>query len=366
MFKNPKANKKLFFILSTVYCLLSTILSGCVTVPARGLLPAFNINGTTYLPLISLCEQKQITWEYDTFTKTIDLNNQLHKLKLRVGDTLVMIDGKAEYLQHPVDIYQGTIVVPAKFKEQILDRLSGKTAATAKKPPAAWKIRKVVIDAGHGGNDPGAVGKSGLKEKDVNLDIVRRLAKLLREDGVEITMTRSTDIFIPLLQRAKIANDAQADLFISIHSNANRVRSLNGFEVYYISPNVGDLRRALSTAENSGSNLDNKNCLSSSLNLKTTLWDMIYTYNRAEAIKLAADICKVIDTDLNTRVIGVKYAAFQVLKETQMPAILIETGFLSNANEERLLKNSSYRQQIAEAIERGIAHYTKEYAMERD
>lgn len=362
--KRKKIRKS--FLLTTCCLLLLTFLAGCVTVPARNVLPAYSINGVPYLSLAALCQQKGISWDYDTFTRTVTLTKDSHKIDLMAGEALIVVDGISRHLQHPVDIYQGAIVVPSKFKEQILDSLSGKTAVTVKKPPVIWQIRKVVIDPGHGGNDPGAVGKSGLKEKDVNLDIARRLAKILKEDGIDVTLTRSTDVFIPLSQRSKIANNTKADLFISIHSNANRVRSLNGFEVYYVSPNVGDLRRALSAAENSRLDLDNQSFLSSSLDLKTTLWDMIYTYNRAEAIKLAADICKVITDDLNTRVIGVKHAAFQVLKETQMPAILIETGFLSNANEERLLKNSSYRQQIAEAIERGIVHYTKKYAMEKD
>ncbi|MDP2753268.1 MAG: N-acetylmuramoyl-L-alanine amidase, partial [Nitrospirota bacterium] len=215
------------------------------------------------------------------------------------------------------------------------------------------------IDAGHGGNDPGAIGRSGLREKDVNLDIAKRLAKLLKDDGVEVIMTRSSDVFIGLSRRCAIANNASADLFISIHCNANRVRSLKGLEIYYITPKVSDLKRAKASAQDGRLNFDSACFLNPSLELKATLWDMIYTYNRGESIQLARDICRVVGSDSNIRVIGIKGAGFQVLKGAQMPSILIETGFLSNGEEERLLKNGYYRQQIAEAIEQGIKNYAK-------
>jgi N-acetylmuramoyl-L-alanine amidase len=226
------------------------------------------------------------------------------------------------------------------------------------------RIKKIVIDAGHGGKDPGTIGKRGLREKDVNLDIAKRLSRLLRSDGVEVIMTRSTDTFVSLERRVDIANNSRADLFISIHSNANRVRRLNGFEVYYISPNVNDSRRALYCAQNAALNLD-RSCFSGapSLNLKATLWDLIHTSNRAESIRLARDVCSVIDSNLNIKVLGIKGAPFYVLKGARMPAILIEAGFLSNSQEERLMKNAYYRQQIAESIEQGIQRYARDFTL---
>ncbi|MCX5714512.1 MAG: N-acetylmuramoyl-L-alanine amidase, partial [Candidatus Omnitrophica bacterium] len=112
------------------------------------------------------------------------------------------------------------------------------------------KIKKVVVDAGHGGYDPGAIGRTGLKEKDVNLDIAKRLSNLLRSEGVKVTLTRSSDTFVSLGKRVRLANDSGADLFVSIHSNASRTRSLCGFETYYVSHGVNDSKRAAYAARN--------------------------------------------------------------------------------------------------------------------
>jgi len=343
-----------------ILCLaISVFIFGCATAPVAEHFVTYNINGVTYFSLASLCQQRNISWHYDSFSKTVELEKANHKINLRVGDALALVDGRAEYLQHPVDIYQGAIVVPYRFKERIVDVVFKQQYTTGKQGGPITNIRRVVIDAGHGGYDPGTIGKTGIREKTVNLDVAKRLAKLLKDDGIDVILTRNSDTFIALNRRVSIANNANADLFISIHSNANRVRSLNGLEVYYVSTRGADLRRAMASAEDESLDFSSNCFASRSSELKATLWDMIYTYNRGESVQLAKDICKTIDRDLDTRVIGVKSAGFQVLRSTQMPAILIEIGFLSNASEERLLKNGYYRQQIAESIERGIRNYAQ-------
>lgn len=342
-------------------------MNGCATAPSGpdfAPLPIYHLHGTSYMPLIPLCQQRGISWDYDTFTRGITLNKDLHRISLRVGETLILVDGKTQDLATPVDMHQGTVVVPLKFKQKYLDVLFvGIKPRYAKGTRIPIRISKVVIDPGHGGNDPGAVGKRGLREKDVNLDISKRLAKLLGDSGVRVVMTRSSDRFISLPRRVDIANDSDAELFISIHSNANRVRRVNGFEVYYVSPNLSDSRRALSAAKHSSLNLDKRCFASNSINLKATLWDMIYVSSRAESITLARSICRSIDRELETKVLGVKGANFYVLKGVHMPAVLLEIGFVSNPQEEALLKNSYYRQQIAEAIAAGVANYSQDYAL---
>ena len=330
---------------------------GCATVPTREALPVYNINGSTYFPLVSFCDLRNIDWQYDTFTKTVSLSKDSHRINLRVGDTLALVDGEPQYISHPADIYQGTVVLPYKFKEQVLDRLFRETYPGRKPLLSSLKLRKIVIDAGHGGGDPGAIGRTGLREKDVNLDIARRLGNLLRSYGVEVVMTRNSDRFVPLDRRVEIANNSGADLFVSIHSNANRVRSLSGVEAYYVSAGINDSKRAYATAGSAALNLDDAFFASDSLNLKAILWDMIYTYNRAESIQLSRSICRSIGSNLDARVIGIKGARFEVLRGVRMPAVLIEAGFLSNYNEERMLKNSYYRQRIAESIVEGIYDY---------
>ncbi len=359
-------NKKLIILAVTTW-LLVLGLSGCATLPPKETLPTYNLNGATYYPLIPLCESRGINWQYDTFTRIIGLSKGAHKINLKVGDELVLVDQRAVLLNHPVDIYEGTPVVPAKFKEQVIDALFREEKISA--PPRAAgfpisaKIKKIVIDAGHGGNDPGAMGRTGLREKDVNLDIARRLALLLKSEGVQVVMTRSSDRFIPLDTRVEITNHAKADLFVSIHSNANHTRSLNGFEVYYVAASPNDARRALVAARSASLNLEGASFASYSLELKAILWDMLYAYDRAESIQLAKNICKSVGSNMDVRVIGVKDARYEVLRGSRIPAVLVEVGFVSNYNEERMLKNGYYRQKIAESIMAGISDYAQELAL---
>lgn len=307
-----------------------------------------------YINVSAFCQAKGIKCEYDSFTRTMVLSHDAHKINLMAGQNMVLVDGNVQYLKAPVELREGALAVPYKFKEEILDKWA------AKAPLPVLKIKKIVIDPGHGGNDPGTIGSSGLREKHVNLDIARRIAALLREKGIEPILTRDHDDFISLSRRAEIANNAKPDLFISIHANANRVKSLNGLEVYYISPYIDDAARAFNTAQDAAPELEGIYLAAQTQDLKAILWDLIHTYNRALSMQLAQAICKSADHDLDTRIIGVKNANFQVLRNTRMPAVLIEVGFLSNAKEERLLKNNYYRQKIAENITEGILNYAGE------
>ena len=353
---------KKLFAFTIILSLAAFFLSGCAGVPTKTAgIPTYNIGGQTYYSLVSLCESRNIDWQYDTFTRIIILNKNSHRVNLMVGDALVLVDGAPLHIKYPVDIYQGAIVVPYKFKEQVLDVLFKESYPLSKAARSVLKIRKVVIDAGHGGNDPGAVGRTtGLREKDVNLDIAKRLSNLLRAEGVQVVMTRSTDRFIPLSRRVEIANNSGAELFISIHSNANRVKSLNGFEVYYVAPGVNDSQRAYNSAQDAELNLESASFASRSLELKAILWDMVYTNSRAESIELARSLCRAVNNNLDAKILGVKGARFEVLRGVRMPAVLIETGFLSNYNEEHMLKNSYYRQKISQALIQGIRDYAQD------
>ena len=353
-----KPNRQAIILIITLAFIFS--LNGCVTVPTKESVPTYTVNGTTYYALVALCESRRIAWQFDTYSRSIDLTRANHKISLRVGDNLALIDGRAVIFSQPVDIYDGAIIVPLEFKQKIIDSLFKKEERVSRKK---WfpltKIKKVVIDAGHGGHDPGAIGKTGLREKDVNLDIANRLAALLKEEGVAVLMTRSTDKFIPLSSRIALANNTRADLFVSIHSNASRVRSLSGFEVYYVGTNVNDSKRAIFSARNAKLDVDSSCFASRDLELKAILWDLLFASDRAESIELSQNICRAIDTKTDSRIIGVKGARFEVLRGARMPAVLVETGFLSNAREESLLRSSSYREKIAEGILEGIRSYAQ-------
>ena len=362
-----KINPAKVILAVAVSLFFAYFLSGCATVPKTaalpGGLPVFNLNGAAYVPLVSVCDMYGINWEYDTFTRSVVLTKDLHRFNLTVGQKMVLVDGKPDYLSHPVDMYQGTVAIPLKFQE----RLSGLFAQGPLPPPrprpGITRIKKVVIDAGHGGNDPGAIGKTGLKEKNVNLDIAKRLEKLLTDAGVGVVMTRTSDNFISLERRVDVTNNSGADLFVSIHSNANRVRGLNGFEVYYVSGGLNDTRRGALAAKDCRPAYCIESMAGDNTDLRATLWDMIYTVSRAESVELSRAVCHTIDRDMDTKVLGIKGANFYVLKGARMPAVLIEVGFVSNPKEELLLKNTFYRQQIAEAICDGIQEYAKDYTI---
>ena len=354
---------KSYFLTIPLFFLLLTFF-GCVTAPVKESIPTYSLHGRTYVSLLALCSRRGISWDYDSLAGTVVLRKGGHKVNFRIGDSLMLVDGKSEQMSPPADIYQGVVVVPYAFKDKVIDSVFAVPCLAPKALFTSSKIKKVVIDAGHGGNDPGTTGRTGLKEKDINLDIAKRLSKLLRDSGVDVVLTRSYDVFVPLSRRVDIANNSRADLFISIHGNANRVRGLNGFEVYYVTPaNNNDIKRALTAAKNATLDIEGSLFDYSSPHLLTILWDMIYTSNRAESIQLARALCRTVNRDLDLKVLGVKAANFYVLKGARMPAVLIETGFLSNKNEERLLKNPYYRQQIVEAIMRGIENFVSDYRL---
>jgi N-acetylmuramoyl-L-alanine amidase len=225
------------------------------------------------------------------------------------------------------------------------------------------KIKTIAIDAGHGGHDPGAIGRSGLKEKNITLDIAKRLAVLVKERlGCNVIMTRDRDVFIRLEDRPAIAKTKGADLFVSIHVNANRRRNARGIETYVQGLRASD-KEAMATAarENATttktlSNLDSE--------LKKILRGLTKSDDDEESLYLADSVQGSLVNNLRTinRHVGdlkarMKRAFFYVLINTEMPSILAEVGFISNPEEEKLLKNDSYRQAIAEALYRGIKKY---------
>ena len=343
---------------------LIILISGCATIPAGERIVTYSIGGVTYYPLVTLCDLRGVAMQYDPLTRVVNLSKDRQHISLRVGDALVLVNDNVLHLNYPVDIYQGTIAVPRQFKEQAFDLLFRQNVLVYRRAGAGKiKLNKVVIDSGHGGNDPGAIGRNGLKEKDVNLDIAKKLSSLLRAEGVQTVLTRSTDKFIPLSMRVSIANRSGAALFISIHSNAARSRSLSGFEVYYVAPSVSDSKRAALTARSTSLNLKDTVFSSGTLDLRVIVWDMIYANSRAESIELSRSLCKIMDASIDANILGVKNARFQVLKGITMPGILVEVGFVSNLNEERLLRTSAYREKLAAGILEGIREYSPEMAL---
>ncbi|TBR17868.1 hypothetical protein EPO66_01950 [bacterium] len=345
----------------SILLIVSCFLGGCATITTREGISTYTLNGATYISLTSFCDLKGIKWDYDTFTRTIVLTKGAHKVSLRAGDKMALVDGRSKYLANPVDIYQGTMVIPYSFKEILSGVFSENGSYVYRRQSASRrKIRKIVVDAGHGGHDVGAKGKMGLREKIINLDIAKRLAQLLKEEGIDIVFTRSSDRFITLPGRVEITNNCGADLFVSIHNNAHRSRSVHGFEIYYVSPTVSDYDRAVYAAGHAKMNIPSNCFAENSRELKEIIWDMTYTYSRAESIALSRAICRKIDNETNAKILGVKNARFYVLRGAKIPAVLVEVGYLTNLDEESYLKDGSYRQKMAQAIKDGIDSYINE------
>ncbi len=230
--------------------------------------------------------------------------------------------------------------------------------AAASKTKDFQRRRIIVIDAGHGGEDPGAVGPNGTKEKDINLEIVYELKKIFdNDDEYEIVLTRKDDTFIPLVDRTNIANEHHADLFVSVHCNANFNRSVNGFEIYFLSEKATDSEAAATaTLENSVLELEGKPTKKRAL-LQEMLWSMMIN----EYINDSAELCSFIASETPGRLKipnrGTKQASFYVLRGAQMPAVLVESAFLSNYAEESKLNTKKFRAAVADSIYEGIKKY---------
>lgn len=345
-------------------CFLLLSSAGCSTTPARrDSIPSYMADGIRYYSLQALCARDGITADYDVIGHTVTLSRGTHQVRGRVDDNLVLVDNRAAVLRRPIESRRGEVFISDQFKRQVIEEVLKKGASAGAAVCPLPKFRTIIIDPGHGGHDPGAIGRSGLREKDVNLDIARRLSSLLASRGIKVVMTRSSDKFIGLPARVQIANRAAADLFVSIHSNANHSRSVNGFEVYYVHPSVTDSRKILDSARNGDLRLQQTCFAGDSVSLKAILWDMLYASNRAESRNLGNAICLAAYNKLGVAKGGVKPARFQVLKGAQMPAVLIEVGYVSNPSEERKLREGSYRQEVASTIAQGILGYAREFAV---
>jgi N-acetylmuramoyl-L-alanine amidase len=219
----------------------------------------------------------------------------------------------------------------------------------------------VVVDAGHGGEDEGAIGAGGLIEKRVVLDVAKRLANKLRARGLKVVLTRKDDTFVPLESRTSVANDARGDLFISIHANASPSSRPRGMETYFVSLEASDAgsgelaareNEALGAVAPASLKLDP---------LSAILGDMAVNEHVREAsgfAKLAhAELARIDPVPSR----GVKQAPFVVLMGVRMPATLLEIGFLSNRVDEQILARSQHREDIADAISKAVVAFGADY-----
>lgn len=210
------------------------------------------------------------------------------------------------------------------------------------------KMRRVIIDAGHGGHDTGAIGPTGVQEKDVALAIALKTAKKLQDAGLEVVLTRDDDTFVRLEDRSKIANQQRGDLFVSIHCNAAPTRGLRGIETYSLNTSSDHYSARLAARENATAERGVSD-------LQVILADLATKMNTTESQRLAGRVQRSMVSNLSEhnkglRDLGTKEALFYVLLGARMPSILVETSFISNPEEEKLLGSDGYQGEVASAI----------------
>ena len=243
---------------------------------------------------------------------------------------------------------------------EVIETAQPEPKAPEKSKPAGkfkpGRIRRIVIDPGHGGHDPGAVSPNGTREKDIVLQIGLNLAqKIRRELGIDAVMTRSTDVFLELQERTAMANKVGADLFISVHANAAPNRTANGIETYYLNLAKTEKAAQLAAKEN-GTSLEKVSML------QAVLFDLMANYKLNDSAHLADEVQKALYKKAQTgypsvKNLGVKQGPFYVLVGATMPSILVEAAFLSHERDEQMLKDPAYQDLTADGILAGIRGY---------
>ena len=268
-----------------------------------------------------------------------------------VGSDMVIVDNKKIFMDNPIRRLRGSIIVPFDFKDKVIEPLI-KSTYTHKK-----RDFKIIIDAGHGGRDPGAIGVTGVYEKDVTLDIAKRLKVNLLAKGFLVGMTRDRDEFISLEKRTELTAQEKGDLFVSIHANASPAKRAKGIEIFFCRPLEKKDMQEKQRQKNHFILFKKLDMEKGHMALQNTIADLLYDYKRKESPKVASYVINRAADKMQMTNRGEKTSGFFVLRNTLIPAILVEVGFLSNSREEKLLKQGYYRDNIAHSLAEGILDY---------
>ncbi len=342
--------------------------------------------------LLRIASNKKIT-DYESWTKSVDDGTWLYvtlpdaKANLQalnsnkpggvVKDFLVFQSPTSLQLTFKLGTkVRSTELMQAEGSNDILvavhlplkeEAKTAKLEETLERTRNRWKLDCIVIDAGHGGHDPGTIGVKKTKEKDVTLAVATKLGKLLEQNmnDVKIVYTRKTDTFIELYRRGQIANDAGGKLFISIHCNAARKKPSkpNGFEIYLLRPGKTEDAVHIAAQENEVVKLEEN--YQQKYQELTEEQFILVTMAQSAYVKYSEQFAGILQSEMErllpVKDNGVKQAGFYVLVGASMPNVLIETGYLSNKKEEQFLKSAKGQEQLAAAIYQGIKKYKIEY-----
>jgi len=287
----------------------------------------------------------------DVVRVVLDMNAvRAHNAFIIPEPTQLVIDILAQGTQHKA---------PTKEVAMRVEPASQKSVAVAKKadlPASGGGLRKIVLDPGHGGKDPGAIGAGGIAEKDIVLSVARKLARKLKAElGVQVVLTRQDDRFVPLEERTALANSENADLFISLHVNASLNSEASGIETYYLDSTTDEAAIRLAARENRTSrrNISDLQFILSDMMQNMKLEDSITLAHRLQGA-LVGGMAKVMG---EVKDLGVKKALFHVLVGARMPSVLVEMFFISNRVEERAMSQDSHQDAMVEALYEGIQKF---------
>lgn len=362
----------------------------CASINAPDKLEIISINNKKFISLYDF-SQTGVDYYFNVLTQKTAIYFKHHKVFFQPGLSIALVDGKLYKSSYPVIRRDGEILIPLylfemilssfysndKYLEkgdllvknndsqvQIIEKLDPVKAANLKKE----KITFIVIDAGHGGKDPGALGSKNVKEKTITLEVAKRVQKKLKLKlpGIKIVLTRKSDKFIELGKRTEIANKLLSKnnngIFISIHVNASLSSKVSGYETYFLSQNASNEEaRATAALENNVVVLE-KNKHSSKQDVEFVEALMLTTQIQNES----KDLAKNIQTNMRKRMKvfsnrGVKKADFFVLRGVLMPAALVEIGYITHKNELKYLMTASYQNKVSDSITSGISDFIKKY-----
>lgn len=364
------------------------------------------INGISYYPLYDIVAETGLEHSYNPVARRGKLYLREHQAVYLEECSVMIIDGKIARAKGPVIRNNNEIMIPSSlfeslfisfFPDKKLIRMPGgtswiqadkteapgstaetgaeKSADAGKKPSeyhspaAAEKIGFIILDAGHGGKDPGAVGKNKTYEKTITLSVVKKIAVIIKKNNpsLKIYLTRAKDSFVELSGRTSFSNrkltNETGGLFISVHVNASIIPKMDGFETYFLSQNpTNDEARTTAALENNVVILEHGGKKKSFDDVEQTEALMITTQIQKESSDLAETIQNSLAKNIKTSPSrGVKTADFYVLRGSLMPAVLVEIGYITNDKEIKLLVTGEYQDSVAKSVSDGILRFLSSY-----
>ena len=309
--------------------------------------------------LQAICEQRNIPWQWDSISQVFTFTSQGVPTKVLVGSSLVLVGTKHVFLNGAIHRRSNMIIVPPDFMAKIFGKTAGKVITPAQILIDNGKHHEIMIDAGHGGKDPGAQGLAGTVEKEIVFDIARRLKTDLENMGFHVDMTRDSDEFISLQERTEIATKSKADLFVSIHANSAKSKKTKGLEIYY-SRNLDHELDLTQRKTNEQAFFRHLDIAGDKAVPQKIIADMLYANKLQESSAFADRVINKAAHNVCAINRGCRTCGFFVVKNTLIPAVLFEIGYISNAAEAKLLQTDDYRQKIADAIAESIKEYNNE------